>query len=75
MPKVVISFDPDSGDYWVEAVAKDFEPDPEYQAVMDMKSSHFRNILRNAKRYENDLNTLHEFFVRAQMSGRQFRER
>ena len=75
MPKVVITFDPEHHEYWVQEVAKDFKPDPEYQAVMDMKSSHFRNIVKNSKRYENDLNTLRKFFVEAQMRGRQFRER
>lgn len=75
MPKVVITFDPEHHEYWVETVEKDFKPDPEYQAVMDMKASHFRNIVKNAQRYENDLSTLHRFFVQAQMSGRQFREK
>lgn len=74
MPKVVITFDPEHHDYYVEPAVKGMEYNPEYQAVMDMKASHFRNILRNAKRYENDLATLRRFFIRSQMYGREFRE-
>ncbi len=75
MPKVAITFDPEHHDYFVRVVDKDYKPDEEYEAVMDMKASHFRNIIRNADRYENDLNTLRKFFIEAQMRGRQFRER
>lgn len=75
MPKVVITFDPEHHEYWVDEVSKDFKPNPEYHAVMDMKASHFRNIRKNAQRYENDLDTLRKFFVEAQMAGRQIRER
>lgn len=74
MPKVVITFDPEHHDYYVEEVQKGVNYNPEYQAIMDMKASHFRNILRNAKRYENDLETLRTFFIQSQMSGREFRE-
>ena len=75
MPKVVITFDPEHHEYWVQEVPKTFTHDPEYQVVMDMKASHFRNIMRNAERYERDLDTLRKFFIEAQMAGRAIRER
>lgn len=74
MPRVAISFDPDTHEYFVEQVTKDFKPTPEYQVVMDMKSSHFRNILRNAERYERDMDSLRKLFIEAEMAGRAIRE-
>lgn len=73
MPKILITFDYEHRSYFVEPY-RGQEVDPEYQAVMDMKASHFINIKRNEKRYENDRETLRKFFIQAQMRGRQFRE-
>lgn len=72
MPRVVISFDPEHHEYWVEIARPGVEYDPEYQAVMHMKSSHFRNMRRNAVRFNNDRDTLRKFFIEAQMRGREF---
>ena len=74
MPKVVISFDPEHHEYFVTTYHGQGLND-EYDVVMDMKSSHYRNILKNAKRYENDLNSLRKFFIQVQMAGRQIREK
>lgn len=74
MPKVVITFDHEHHEYFVEPAREGVEYDPEYQAVMDMKSSHYRNMLRNKNRFETDRDTLRKFFIEAQTRGRQFRE-
>lgn len=74
MPRVVISFDPEHHEYWVEPARDGVEYDPEYQAVMHMKSSHYLNMQRNRKRFENDRDTLRKFFIEAQMRGREFIE-
>lgn len=74
MPRVAITFDPDHHEYFVETVSRDFEPTPEYQVVMDMKASHFRNILRNAERYQRDMDSLRKLFIEAEMAGRTIRE-
>lgn len=73
MPKVLITFDPDNGEYFVEPY-KGTEWDPEYQAVMLMRASHYQNMQRNLTRAEKDQATLAKFFIHAQTTGRQFRE-
>ena len=74
MPKVVISFDPEHHEYFVTPYHGQ-TLNKEYDVIMDMKASHFRNILKNVQRYQNDLNSLRKLFVEAQMSGRELRER
>lgn len=74
MPKVVITFDPEHHEYFVTPYGGQ-TLNSEYDVVMDMKSSHYRNIIKNVQRYENDLSSLRKFFVEAQMAGRQIRER
>lgn len=75
MPKVVITFDPEHHEYYVEQARMGVEYDPEYQVIMDMKASHFLNMQKNRKRFENDRDTLRKFFIEAQMAGRAIRER
>ncbi len=74
MPRVVITFDPDHHEYFVEQARQDVEYDPEYQVVMDMKASHYLNMQKNRKRFENDRDSLRKFFIEGQMRGREFRE-
>ncbi len=73
MPKVIISFDPEHHEYSVTTFSGQ-RINPEYEVVMDMKSSHYINMIRNKRRYENDLETLRKFFIEAQSAGRQIRE-
>jgi hypothetical protein len=76
VPRVVIGDDPEYQDYRVNEVSKDFYPvDEDYQVVVDMKASHYRNIKRNEERFYRDQEFLQKFFIEAQESGRQIRER
>lgn len=75
MPKVIITFDKDYSFFGVsELKGTDEYIDPEYQVVMDMKASHYRNIRRNWSRYNNDQKALLNFFIQAQQTGRVLRE-
>lgn len=74
MPKVVITFDPEHHDYFVEPARPGVAYDPEYQVVMDMKSSHYQNMVRNRTRTMRDQDALRKFFIEMQMSGRERRE-
>lgn len=68
MPKVVISFDPEFGEYDVDTTWE--EPLTEYEALVFMKASHYRNIQKNLARAHKDQEFLEKFFIEAQMSGR-----
>lgn len=74
MPRVVITFNDETGDYYMDAYDKGVEYDPEYQVVVDLKSSHFQNIVRNRQRVCKDQDFLRNFFIQAQMAGRAIRE-
>lgn len=74
MPRVVITFDPEHHEYFVTPFQGQ-TINPEYEVVMDMKSSHYRNMMKNRARYVNDLDTLRKFFLEGQLSGRTIRER
>ena len=74
MPKVVIHFDPEHHEYHVFQYVEGMVFDNEYQVLVEMKASHYRNILRNESRHQNDRDTLRKFFVEAQMAGRPIRE-
>lgn len=75
MPKVVITYYPNYLEYDVTQVNKDYVPGSDYEVVMDMKASHYRNMKRNLARYVKDQEALQKFFIEAQMAGRQIRER
>ena len=75
MPKVVIEYDPELGEYDVFEVPKTQIVDSEYAVVVDMKASHYKNIKRNEERWLKDQTFLENFFIEAQASGRQIRER
>lgn len=74
MPRIIITFDPEHHEYFVTEY-RGQTINPEYEVLLDMKSSHFRNMLKNAKRYEGDRNTLRRLFLEAQLSGKVIRER
>lgn len=76
MPKCVIEYDPESGNYDVFEVT-DTWPTVEsgYAVVVDLKASHYKNIKRNEERCFKDQRFLENFFIAAQESGRQIRER
>lgn len=77
MPKVVITQDYYDGGFWeytVDRFVSDDEVDPEYQVVMEMKASHFKNIQRNAKRVFADQEVLNKFFEQAKDSYTVIRE-
>lgn len=76
MPKVTIVYFPNTGKFTVDEMDRiGYDSDSGYEVVMDMKSSHFRNMKRNEDRYRRDQEALHKFFIEAQMSGKQIRER
>jgi hypothetical protein len=72
MPRVAITFHDELAEYFVEPYTG-WELD-EYQVVVDLKSSHYRNILRNRERVDKDQKFLQNFFIQAQMAGRALRE-
>lgn len=74
MPKVVITWDTVFCKFLVERY-KGQPVDPEFQAVMDMKSSHYLNMKRNQVRVDTDQENLKSKFIQAQETGREFRER
>lgn len=74
MPRVVITFDTETSMLFADTAQKDREYDPEYQVVMDMKASHYKNIKRNLMRFNQDQKTLLKFFIETQQAGRPIRE-
>ncbi len=74
MPRVVISFDAVNQEYSVYPVDKDYTP-TEYEAVVHMKSSSYREIVRTELRWLKHQDFLEKFFVEAQMAGRNLSER
>lgn len=73
MPRVIIEFNAESHIYFVD-LYKGEEIDDEYQVIVDLKSSHYRNIRRNDGRVQRDQTFLQNFFIRAQTLGRHIRE-
>lgn len=76
MPRVIIEFDPELGEYDVFEVTDTWPTiDTEYAVLVDMKSSHYKNIKRNEERVYKDQQFLEKFFIEAQQAGRPLRER
>ena len=76
MPKVKIAYDRAYQEYAITEGGKyTVIDDPEWEAIIEMKSSHFRNMQRNIDRYNKDQQALMNFFMEAQMRGREIRER
>lgn len=74
MPRVIIQFDPEIGEYYVFEDPKGRGLDPDYEVAVDLKASHFRSIKRNSDQVAKDQDFLEKFFIRAQMAGRAIRE-
>jgi hypothetical protein len=76
VPKCVIEYDPETGEYDVFEVT-DTWPTVEsgYAVVVDLKASHYKNIKRNEERFLKDQEFLEKFFIEAQQAGRPIRER
>lgn len=73
MPKVLIHYDPvlqlmSVFDKW------DWPVNPEWDVVVHLKSSHYRNMKRNEQRYNKDQTFLTKFFMEAQTRGTEIRE-
>lgn len=76
MPKVIIEYDPELGQYDVFEVTHSHPTlEPGYAVLVDMKASHYRNIKRNEERVVKDQRFLENFFIAAEEAGRQIRER
>lgn len=75
MPKVTIIFDRIKRRYFLELFDSVGKDNDEWEVVMDMKASHFRNMRRNEDRFQRDQEALKKFFIEAQMSGKEIRER
>lgn len=75
MPRVVIEYNPQYEEYAVCEVGKDFQVESDFQVIVDMKSSHYRNIKRNEERFDRDQAFLERFFIEAQEAGKPIRER
>lgn len=75
MPKVTIIFDHIKRRYFLELFDNVGKDNDEWEVVMDMKASHFRNMRRNEDRFQRDQEALKKFFIEAQMSGKEIRER
>ena len=76
MPRVIIEFDPELGEYDVFEVTDTWPTiDSEYAVLVDLKASHYKNIKRNEERVVKDQQFLHYFFIEAQKAGRPIRER
>lgn len=74
MPTVKIAYDPTFQEFSLTESHKDAVLDPEWEVLVDMKASHFRNMRRNQTRYNRDQEALQKFFIQAQMSGTRIRE-
>jgi hypothetical protein len=76
VPRVIIEFDPELGEYDIFEVTDTWPTiDSEYAVLVDMKASHYKNIKRNEERVLRDQQFLHNFFIEAQQAGRPIRER
>ena len=76
MPRVIIEFDPELGEYDVFEVTDTWPTiDSEYVVLVDLKASHYKNIKRNEERVVKDQQFLRNFFIEAQQAGRPIRER
>jgi hypothetical protein len=75
VPRCVIEFDPELGEYDLFEVPPTQQIDSEYAVVVDMKASHYKNIKRNEERFLKDQEFLEKFFIEAQQAGRPIRER
>jgi hypothetical protein len=76
VPRVVIEFDPELGDYDVFEVTDTWPTvESEYAVVVDMKARQYKNIKRNEDRVVRDQEFLKNFFIEAQAAGRTIRER
>lgn len=73
MPRVTISFDPETSTY--NFGMSDRELYEEYEVVIDIKSSTHKRFLRNIERVRQDQEILKKLFIEAQMAGRSIRER
>jgi hypothetical protein len=73
MPKVLIHYDTVRHELSVFD-AWDWPPHPEYDVVVHLKSSHYRNIKRNEQRWMKDQTFLNNFFIEAQRRGTEIRE-
>lgn len=76
MPKCIIGYDPVAGEYYAYEVTDKYPTvSSEYEVVVDMKASHYRNLKRHEEQWCKDQDFLEKFFFEAQSSGRQIRER
>lgn len=73
MPRVLLHYDTVRAEYSIHE-SWDW-PLGEYDTVVFMKASHFRNIKRNDMRWNKDQEFLNNFFIEAQKAGREICER
>lgn len=74
MPKCVIKYDKQFGEYMVYPYTEG-QNITEYEAIVFMKASHYRNMQKNIQRWVKDQDFLEKFFIEAQTAGRTISER
>lgn len=74
MPKILVHYDPGFQEF-VAFDTWDWDPNPEYDVIVDIKSGTWKEMQRNISRTSRDQNILQRLFIEAQMAGRPIRER